>query len=52
MSKLTELLSTLEESRQVRRNLHQYQQSIAKTYVFLRDIENKDFAFLLINDDE
>jgi hypothetical protein len=37
---------------QVGRNIHRYQQSMAETDVFLRDIENKGFAFLHVNDDD
>jgi hypothetical protein len=33
-------------------DVHRYQQSMAKTNVFFRDIENKGFAFLPINDDD
>jgi hypothetical protein len=36
---------------QVGRDVQLYQQSMAETDVFLRDIENKGFAFLPVNDD-
>jgi hypothetical protein len=37
---------------QVGRDVQLYQQSMAETDVFLRDIENKGFAFLPVNDDD
>ena len=39
-------------ARQVGRELHRYQQSMAKTDAFLRNIGNSGFAFSLVNDDE
>jgi len=39
-------------TQQVGRDLHRYQQSIAETDFFLRDIRNRGFAFPLVNDDE
>ena len=37
---------------QMGRDLHRYQQNIAETDAFLRDIGNKGFAFPPVNDDE
>jgi len=37
---------------QVGRDIHRYQQSMAETDAFLRDIENKGFAFLHVNDND
>jgi hypothetical protein len=33
-------------------DVYQYQQSMTKTDAFLRDIENKGFAFLIVNNDD
>jgi hypothetical protein len=37
---------------QVGRDVQLYQQSMAETDAFLRDIENKGFVFLPVNDDD
>ena len=37
---------------QVGRDVQLYQQNMAETDAFLRDIENKGFAFLPVNDDD
>jgi len=56
MSRLTEPLSMPEESATMpstlEKDVYQYQQSMTKTDAFLRDIENKGFAFLIVNNDD
>jgi len=40
------------DAQQVIRDVHLYQQSMTEIDAFLRDIENKGFIFLLVNDDD
>ena len=39
-------------AQKIGRDVHRFQQSMAETDSFLRDIENKVFAFLPINNDD
>jgi len=40
------------DAQQVIRDVHRYQQSITEIGAFLRDIKNKGFIFLPVNDDD